>query len=69
MDILSGEHLAAAHLADWRKLARGMHARYLVNDFGTFGDFLMNLQSNFELRLERRVPKNNVAAITPLEVA
>lgn len=69
MDILSGEHLVEAHLVDWRKLAQGMHSFYLVNDFGTFGDFSMNLQSNIELRLERRVLKVNVAAITPLEIA
>lgn len=29
----------------------------------------MNLQSNYELRLERRVLHDKVAAITPLEVA
>ncbi|WP_434063595.1 HigA family addiction module antitoxin [Paramicrobacterium fandaimingii] len=69
MDTLSGEHLAETRLAVWRKLAQGMHARYLVNDFGSSEDFWMNLQSNFELRLERRMLRNNVAAISPLEVA
>lgn len=29
----------------------------------------MDLQANFELRLERRVLRDKVAAITPLEVA
>ncbi|MBP2435933.1 plasmid maintenance system antidote protein VapI [Microbacterium amylolyticum] len=29
----------------------------------------MNLQSNYELRLERRALRDQVAAITPLEVA
>lgn len=29
----------------------------------------MNLQSNYELRLERRALRDKVAAITPLQVA
>ncbi len=32
--MLMGEQIAAAGLTDWRKLAQGMHARYLVDDFG-----------------------------------
>lgn len=28
-----GNQIAAAGLADWRKLAQGIHARYVVNDF------------------------------------
>ena len=35
MDMLKGDQIAAAHLTDWRKLAQGLHARYLVDDFGT----------------------------------
>ncbi|MGC5616500.1 VOC family protein [Georgenia sp. Z1491] len=35
MDMLMGEQIAAADLAQWRKLAQGLHARYLVDDFGT----------------------------------
>ncbi len=35
MDMLDGKHIAAANLNDWRKLAQGLHARYLVDDFGT----------------------------------
>ncbi|WP_144122650.1 VOC family protein [Catellatospora sichuanensis] len=35
MDMLKGEKIAEANLADWRKLAQGLHARYLVGDFGT----------------------------------
>lgn len=33
MDMLMGEQIAAAHLTDWRKLAQGLHARYVVDDF------------------------------------
>jgi 4a-hydroxytetrahydrobiopterin dehydratase len=35
MDMLRGEKIAEAGLTDWRKLAQGLHARYLVGDFGT----------------------------------
>jgi 4a-hydroxytetrahydrobiopterin dehydratase len=34
MDMLRGREIAEARLADWRKLAQGLHARYLVDDFG-----------------------------------
>lgn len=40
MDLLRGEQIAAAGLADWRKLAQGLHARYLVADFGAGVRFL-----------------------------
>jgi 4a-hydroxytetrahydrobiopterin dehydratase len=35
MDMLTGTEIAAALLTDWRKLAQGLHARYLVDDFST----------------------------------
>jgi 4a-hydroxytetrahydrobiopterin dehydratase len=35
MDMVKGEKIAEANLTDWRKLAQGLHARYLVGDFGT----------------------------------
>jgi 4a-hydroxytetrahydrobiopterin dehydratase len=35
MDMLKGDQIADAKLADWRKLAQGLHARYVVADFGT----------------------------------
>ena len=35
MDMLMGDQIAAARLRDWRKLAQGLHTRYLINDFGT----------------------------------
>lgn len=34
MDMLAGERIAAAELTDWRKLAQGLHARYLTTDYG-----------------------------------
>src|SRR6478735_12829192 len=40
MDMLSGEQIAAAKLTDWRKLAQGLHARYLVDDFGAGARFV-----------------------------
>src|SRR6478672_4904347 len=33
MDMLMGAQIAEAKLTDWRKLAQGLHARYLVEDF------------------------------------
>lgn len=35
MDMLRGAEIAQARLDDWRKLAQGLHARYLVPDFAT----------------------------------
>lgn len=40
MDMLRGEEIAEANLADWRKLAQGLHARYVVDDFGTGARFV-----------------------------
>ena len=40
MDMLSGTEITEAKLDDWRKLAQGLHARYLVADFGTGVRFL-----------------------------
>ena len=40
MDMLKGEEIAEAELTDWRKLAQGLHARYLVDDFGTGARFV-----------------------------
>ncbi|MCG7304919.1 HigA family addiction module antitoxin [Pseudoglutamicibacter albus] len=41
----------------------------LARYFGTSEEFWMNLQSNYELRLQRRALKNTVASISPLQVA
>ncbi|WP_353814114.1 VOC family protein [Agromyces sp. SYSU T00266] len=41
MDMLRGHEIAEAGLADWRKLAQGLHARYLVDDFGTGARFVV----------------------------
>jgi addiction module HigA family antidote len=35
--------------------------------FGNTAEFWMNLQSNYELRIERRALREQVAAITPLQ--
>ena len=43
MDMLRGNEIAAAGLVDWRKLAQGLHARYLVDDFGTAARFVAAL--------------------------
>jgi 4a-hydroxytetrahydrobiopterin dehydratase len=40
MDMLKGDQIAEANLTDWRKLAQGLHARYLVHDFGTGARFV-----------------------------
>lgn len=40
----------------------------LARYFGTSEEFWMNLQSSYELRLERRAPRGKLAEITPLEV-
>jgi 4a-hydroxytetrahydrobiopterin dehydratase len=40
MDMLKGERIAEANLTDWRKLAQGLHARYLVDDFGAGARFV-----------------------------
>ena len=40
MDMLSGERITAANLADWRKLGQGLHARFVIGDFGAGVRFL-----------------------------
>ena len=40
MDMLKGEQIADANLTDWRKLAQGLYARYLVDDFGAGARFV-----------------------------
>ena len=40
MDMLTGEQIAEANLTDWRKLAQGLHARYVVDDFRTGARFV-----------------------------
>src|SRR4051812_33480029 len=40
MDMLKGDEIAAARLTDWRKLAQGLHARYVVRDFGSGARFV-----------------------------
>ncbi|MGY4644944.1 4a-hydroxytetrahydrobiopterin dehydratase [Cellulomonas sp. URHB0016] len=40
MDMLTGGEIAEADLTDWRQLAQGLHARYLVDDFGAGARFV-----------------------------
>ncbi|MDG4821370.1 4a-hydroxytetrahydrobiopterin dehydratase [Asanoa sp. WMMD1127] len=40
MDMLRGDKIAEANLTDWRKLAQGLHARYVVDDFGAAARFV-----------------------------
>ena len=40
MDMLTGDQIAAADLTDWRKLGQGLHARYVVRDFGAAARFV-----------------------------
>lgn len=40
MEMLNDEEIAKAGLADWRKLAQGLHARYLVDDFAVGARFV-----------------------------
>ncbi|MCC2335028.1 4a-hydroxytetrahydrobiopterin dehydratase [Cellulomonas wangsupingiae] len=40
MEMLTGDEITQAALTDWRKLAQGLHARYLVDDFGTAARFV-----------------------------
>jgi 4a-hydroxytetrahydrobiopterin dehydratase len=40
MDMLRGTQIAEAGLTDWRKLAQGLHARYLTADFGAGARFV-----------------------------
>ncbi len=41
MDMLGGREIADAKLTDWRKLAQGWHARFLVDDFGVGARFVV----------------------------
>lgn len=40
MDMLTGDEIAEARLTDWRKLAQGLHARFLVTGFGAGARFV-----------------------------
>lgn len=41
----------------------------LAKYFGTSAELWMNLQTNYELRLQRRALQETISTITPLEVA
>ena len=40
MDMMTGEQIAEAKLDDWRKLAQGLHARFLIDDFASAASFV-----------------------------
>jgi 4a-hydroxytetrahydrobiopterin dehydratase len=40
MDMLKGDEIVEAQLTEWRKLAQGLHARYLVDGFGAGARFV-----------------------------
>ena len=40
MEMLRGEQIAESNLTDWRKLAQGLHARCVIDDFGTGARFV-----------------------------
>ncbi|CAN7268792.1 4a-hydroxytetrahydrobiopterin dehydratase [Knoellia sp. LjRoot47] len=40
MDMLRGPQIAEANLTDWRKLAQGLHARFVIDDFGVGARFV-----------------------------
>ena len=40
MDMLKGDRIAEANLTDWRKLAQGLHARYVVDGFSAGARFV-----------------------------
>jgi 4a-hydroxytetrahydrobiopterin dehydratase len=40
MEMMRGKDIAAAGLTDWRKLAQGIHARYVVDDFAAGVEFM-----------------------------
>ncbi|MDQ1635954.1 MAG: 4a-hydroxytetrahydrobiopterin dehydratase [Frankiaceae bacterium] len=46
MDMLSGEQVTAAALADWRKLGQGLHARFVIPDFGAGVRFLSTISES-----------------------
>ncbi len=41
MDMLTSAQIAETELTDWRKLAQGLHARYVVDDFGAGARFVV----------------------------
>lgn len=40
MEMLTGQQITEADLADWRKLGQGLHARYTVGGFGAGARFV-----------------------------
>lgn len=53
MDMLAGAQIAAADLSDWRKLAQGLHARYLTADYGAAARLISAIARVAEARAHR----------------
>lgn len=49
MYMLVGEQIAAAGLTDWRKLAQGLHARYLVPGYAEAAQFVTQISAAGEV--------------------
>lgn len=56
-------------IVHWKRGITADTAIRLARYFGTSEEFWMNLQSNYELRIERRALQETIATISPLEVA
>lgn len=41
MDAIFGDQITSAGLADWRKLAQGLHGRFLIDDFSSGARFVL----------------------------
>jgi len=50
MEMLSGEQITAAGLADWRKLGQGLHARFVIRDFRAGAQFISAIADAGEAR-------------------
>jgi 4a-hydroxytetrahydrobiopterin dehydratase len=46
--MISGEQITAAGLPDWRKLGQGLHARYVISDFGAGARFIAAIAEGAE---------------------
>ncbi|MGQ3384198.1 HigA family addiction module antitoxin [Glutamicibacter sp. TV12E] len=66
MDVPSRRIIEIVH--GKRGIAAGMAIR-MARYFGTSEEFWMNLQTNYELRLERRTLRDKLAAIMPMKLS
>ena len=70
MDMLRGSQIAGAGLTDWRKLAQGVHARYLVADFAAGARFVAAVVPHvIDACLDDSAPAFRITWTGPLEAA